>query len=74
MPLKNLTLAILRAEGAVARAYGLKFLDNPCYLSVAPDMTDDEFAAWEAEASAWEWGWSHGLERHDPAEQKARSP
>lgn len=68
MALNNLTLAILRAEGAVARSRGVGFLDNPCYLSVGPDMTDDEFAAWEAEAGAWEWGWSHGLERQGVVE------
>ncbi len=57
----KISLAILRGEGTLARAVGASILDNPCYLTVSPGMTDEKLAAWDAQAAAWQAGWLYGV-------------
>ena len=67
--MEKISLVILRAEGAVARAAGATILDNPFYRTEnLPSDNEDDFARWEAQALAWESGWHDGL----PVPQRTR--
>lgn len=51
----------LYSEGAAAGKAGASNLSNPLYRTEnLPDMTDEEFKAWELQARAWESGWRVG--------------
>ena len=61
MNTEKLTLAIVRAEGAIARDAGFDIVDNPySRTETLPETSGGKLIAWEAQADAWESGWLCG--------------